>query len=104
MYSTRSASHASAPSSPGHVAEDPTENSAHLEKATGYFNLRNPSATSSSSLRKLGVVGSTSRNRNSAIAENSLVVGEESVRAESGVEQYPWLRRHDRMVATSCCW
>ena len=36
-------------------------------------------------MRKLGVVGSTSLNRNSAMAENSLVVGEESVLAESGV-------------------
>jgi len=85
MYSTRSASHASAPSSPGHVDDDPTEKSAHFEKATGYLSLRNPSATSSSSFLKEGVVGSTSRNRNSAMAENSLVVGDDSVLAESGV-------------------
>ena len=54
-------------------------------KATGYRSRRKPSATSSSSFRKPGVVGSTSLNRNSAMAENSLVVGDESVLAESGV-------------------
>jgi len=85
MYSTRSASHASAPSSPGHVEDDPTENSAHLENATGYFNRLKPRATSSSSLRKAAVVGSTSRNRNSAMAENSFVVGDASVLGPSGV-------------------